>query len=350
MNWIDLKKIIRRYLRDPDGNIWDSAILKRLWNDEQADICMRTGLLEKIKALRVPPMYGSSYQWDWEWAYRDTTGKAYQCSRYHQQSDMIFTFLWESQQLGYTTGSESDYGDQYTHPFEAWHASSLGKPVSIWFPEDFRKTRFIAWDRDPLAPSTLKEISSQDPSWHTRSGVPINYFRVDDLSNEFYLYPHASTPVFDDVEGDKLYGMEIFDDTNTESAEVGVIMDITGNVFNIDEGLSWESIVVDDNLLLIYEAQPEDIETEFDEGSLPGFLQKYCRYAVLERAYSMNTDGKIESLRDYWGWRKKLGMEAIKALKRKRRTDRDYQLTTKTVGGRRNVKHPRLPDTYPAVF
>lgn len=349
MNWIEIKKRIRRFLRDPDSKIWEDVTLKRLYNDEQTDICGKAGLLEKVQALRVPPMYGSSYQWDWEWSFRETTGKAYQCNRYHQQSDIGFVFLWESQELGYTTGSESDYGDQYNHPWEAWHCDKLGMPAAIWFPDDFRKTRFIVWDKDPLEPSTLKGISSQDPSWNTREGVPTSYFRKDDLSNEFYLYPHASTPVFDDVDGDKIFGMEIFDDSNTESAEIGAIQDITGTVFNMDEGLSWDSITVDDNLLLIYEAEPDDIETEFDVGSLPGFLQKYCEYAVLERAYSMNTDGQIESLRDYWGWRKNIGMEAIKSYRRKRRTDRDYRLTTKTPGGRRSIRHPRLPDSYPAV-
>ena len=85
MNWDSLKKRIRRFLRDPDGNIWDDATLLRLWNDEQSDICMKAGLLERIQALRVPPMYQQSYQWDWEWRYTESTGKRYQCHRYHQQ-------------------------------------------------------------------------------------------------------------------------------------------------------------------------------------------------------------------------------------------------------------------------
>jgi len=191
MNWSDLKTRIRRFLRDPDGNIWDDATLLRLYNDEQSDICMKAGLLERIQALRVPPMYQQSYQWDWEWPYTESTGKRYQCHRYHQQSDMVFVFLWESQELGYTTGSESDYGDQWTHPWEAWHSLKYGCPAPIWFPYDFRNARYVAWDRDPIEGASLKDIQSQDPSWQVRQGTPQCYFRIDGLSNEFYLYPHA---------------------------------------------------------------------------------------------------------------------------------------------------------------
>ena len=183
MNWANLKKRIRRFLRDPDGNIWDDTALLRIYNDEQSDICMKTGVLERIQALRVPPMYGSSYTYDWEWPYREGSGRAHRCWRYHQQSDLVFVFLWESQQLGYSAGSEADYGDQWTHPWEAWMASKFGGPVPIWFPDDFRKSRYVAWDRDPIEGCSLRDIQSADPSWQVRQGTPQNYFRIDDLSN-----------------------------------------------------------------------------------------------------------------------------------------------------------------------
>ena len=221
-------------------------------------------------------------------------------------------------------------------------------PAPVWFPEDFRKTKFIAWDKDPIVPADQKELSRRDPSWHTRSGVPFAYFRKDDLSNEFYLYPAVGTPTWDDISGDKIDGEILFDDSNTESAEGQTIMDITNQLFNMDEGIATDSLTPDDNITLIYEAEAADVEMEYDEGSLPTFLQKYCRFSVLERAYSMNNDGKIESLRDYWGWRKNIGKTVLQAYKSKKRADRDYQLVTKSIGGRRTIRHPRLPDEYPA--
>ena len=347
MNWNKLKIRIRRFLRDPNANIWEDSELLRIYNDEQTHFCNKSGLLEKVDTLRVPPRYQMSYLFDWEWPYAEHSGKTYQALRYNQQSDMVFCHLWEAQQLSISTGSESDYGWHYTHPWEAWYADTPGKAPPVWFPNDFRKTKYIAWDKDPIEGATLKHISSQDPSWYTRTGIPINYYRIDELSNEFYLYPFPSNPVFEDLDGD---GQIIFDDENTESAETGTVIDMEGRVMNMDGGIAIDSLSADDNILLVYEAEAIDIETMDDSGSLPGFLQKYNIYATLERAYSMNTDGQIESLRDYWGWRKNIGMEVVRTYKGKRRTDRDYQLVTKGVGGRRNIKHPRLPDTYPAVF
>ena len=94
-----------------------------------------------------------------------------------------------------------------------------------------------------------------------------------------------------------------------------------------------------------------DLEDGSDESEFPRFIQKYIEYGTLERAYSANTDGKIESLGDYWALRRKMGLEAIKRFKGKRKTDRDYRLITKgEPTGRRHRKEPRLPDTYPAVY
>ena len=351
MNWTNLKKRIRRFLRDPDGNIWDDTILKRLFNDEQSHFANQTGLLEAVEVIRVPPRYQQSYFYDWEWSYVDHAGKEYKCLRYQQQSDMVFCFLWESQQVGIGSGVNSGHGEHYTHPFEAWYCTNLGMPVSNWFPQDFRKAKFVAWDREPLPGNSMKNVQSNDPSWQIRKGIPICYIRPDELSNEFYLYPHVSSPVWDDLvsEGEAGEGQVIFDDSNTESGELGTVMDITGQVMNQDIGIAIDSLTAADNFLLVYEAEATDIETESDSGSLPGFLQKYCEYATLERAFSMNNDGKIESLRDYWGWRKNIGMEAVRAYKSKRRTDRDYQLVTKGISGRRSNRHPRLPDTYTAM-
>ena len=212
MKWTKLKKRIGRFLRDPDGNIWDDTILKRLFNDEQSSVCNKSGLLESMAVLRLPPFYHDSYLFDWEWRHIDHDGKNYQALRFHDQSDIVFCHIWESQQLGISTGSDSDYGEHYTHPFEAWYCPSVnGDPVSIWFPEDFRKAKLVCWDRDPIEASTEKLISSQDPSWKTRKGVPLNYFRRDSLSNEFYLYPHVSDPSDDDISGEKLEGEIIFD-------------------------------------------------------------------------------------------------------------------------------------------
>lgn len=349
MNWQDENKKIRRFLRDPDSNIWSDSFLKNCYNDEQRYLQHKTGVLETVKAIRVPPQYQMSYLYDWEWTYNYDGGKSYQCLRYHHQSNIVVATEWEAQNTAGLDVGETEVGTSFIHPWEAWHVpDSPNKHVPVWFPDDFHKTKYIAWDNEPIDYVSKKAIMSDNTSWQTQSGKPFAYYRYDALSNEFGIYPLPSTVVFDDIEGEALKGVVESSDDYTEDLEYGTIIDATGNTSNSDYGLSTDIVDSDDNILLIYEQASTDIEDVEDESSFPVFMRKYIHYGVLERAYSANTDGKIESLRKYWSSRKQIGLEAIKRYKRKRLVDRDYALTIKDIGVRRTRKHPKLPDTYPA--
>jgi chromatin segregation and condensation protein Rec8/ScpA/Scc1 (kleisin family) len=101
------------------------------------------------------------------------------------------------------------------------------------------------------------------------------------------------------------------------------------------------------NVVVFYKTQPTEIEDSDDETELPAYIQKYVEYGTAERALRANTDGRIESLADYWGLRKKAGYEAIKKWKRLKLSDRDLQLRTRTSSGiGQRPKYPRLPSTY----
>jgi hypothetical protein len=122
------------------------------------------------------------------------------------------------------------------------------------------------------------------------------------------------------------------------------------NIFAYDDSISDEAIDSTGNVLFIYRTEPKPIDDDSQESDYPGFLRKYIEYATLERAYSVDNDGQIDSLRDYWGQRKNLGIEIIKRYASKRKVDRDYRLLTKGIpGGRRYTRHARLPDEYPPI-
>ena len=347
--WRDNIKKIRRFLRDPDGNIWTDNLLKRLFNDSQVDFNEKVGMLEKIEALRVPQYYQMSYIYPWEWNYRDTAGKEYQCLKYHQQGGWICSFKWETQQLGLSAGSETDEGHAFTHPWEGYLVSNTNSRIPMWFPYNFKTTNFIAYDKEPIFFKPKKQIQSYDSSWKSQSGKPRYYYREDSVSNEFYLYPRPSTVVWDDIEGDAIDGQVLFTDDHDPNQEIGTILDMLGIVTNQNEGIITDVVDHENNVLLIYEGYPVDIESQDDESSYPKFLQKYIEHATLEGAYSTNTDGRIGSLKDYWKWRKELGIELVKRFKWKRKADRDYRLISKDGGARRARKAPRLPDEYPSV-
>ena len=105
---------------------------------------------------------------------------------------------------------------------------------------------------------------------------------------------------------------------------------------------------ISNNLLVVYLAEPAEITAAADETTLPEFLQKYVEYGTAARALRANTDGRLESLADYWELRKKAGYEAIKKWKRLKMADRDIQFRTRTgsSGGARPA-YPRLPSSYP---
>jgi len=100
---------------------------------------------------------------------------------------------------------------------------------------------------------------------------------------------------------------------------------------------------------MIYDVDPTNIETASDDGDFPDFLKKYIRYGVISRAYGANTDGRIQSLSDYWSIRYLAGVEATKKFSRNRNNDRDYRLITGGASTRRTRRHPRLPSTYPVT-
>jgi len=348
MNYSTQLKRIRMLLRDPDGNIWSDTELKRLFNDEQLYLQHQTSILEKIQPVRVPPQYLMSYLYDWEWQYEDE-GKKYQALQYYHQSNTVIAHRWESYVSGGINVTESSNGEIFIHPWEAWYADTIGALVPIPFPADFYKAKFVAWDREPIDYKPIKEIQ-EDQSWATRSGKVQYYTRFDDLSNEMILYPLPADPVFDDIEGDALTGLIMSDDDNTEDSEYGLILVETGYETISNYGIATDTVKADDNLLIVYDCIPTDISDDDQESDFPIFMRKYIQYGVLERAFAANTDGNIESLRDYWASRKKIGLEAIKRLKWTKKTDRDYCLKTKGAPGFRTTRQPRLPDEYPAVW
>ena len=345
MEWTERKSRIRRFIRDPEGVIWSDAFLLRLYNDEQTHIQNAASLLEDIQAVRVPPRFETSYQHEWEWEHaHPSTGYVYQCFNVYDQANLVFTYWWETELISGASSDTSDSGSHFTHPWEAFITTTSDTPP-VWCPKKFQKILGVYWDKKPLDPTTKKELTSTDRTWRTRSGKPQKYRRLDALENFIAIYPTPSSVVWDDDDGEGvLIGRE--DDTISGS---GAIYDVSGSLADGD-GIARDIINADDNLLIAYRKAPSDITSGSDEGDMPQYLCKYIEHAVLERAFQANTDGRAESLENYWALRREIGERAIEIFKSKRRVDRDYCLKTKGAPDRISRRAPRLPDEYPAVW
>jgi len=343
MNFSDELVAIRYYLRDPEGNIWSEELIRSRYNEAQHDVQNATNVLEDIIAISVPPSFNGSYMFDWEHGYLD--GNKYQCLR-NNGGNYVCTAYYEVQENFDLTSDATDEGYAYTHPFEAFIVTHRQPPL-FPFPDNFRASKGMYYDEEPLDYCPYKELTSYDPSWQTRSGEPVAYTRLDTVSNGFIVYPRPSTVSWVDDSG---AGMVTSVEDDTTDSDTGVIAFRTGTHLTDTEGLAVSVLESTNNLLLIYDETPEEVTGPSDDLDWPQFLRKYVRYRALEKLYRVNNDGRIESLAQYWGQRYQLGLEAIRRFRAKRAADRNYRLLTKEPTARRNPRHARLPDGYPATY
>lgn len=343
ITWYDQLTRIRRYLRDPNAKLWTDAYLLNLYNDVQQELQGKTSILEDVQALRVPQLYHISYLSDWEWRYIPTTiSQFYQCFKFHHQSQYSVTYYWEMQEL---TGVSSDVPDnnyQFTHPWEQLVVQT-NEPHQMRFPKPFLKMKFIAYDQEPIAATTLKDVSNCDSSYKTYTGTPVAYYRPDELENAFVLYPTPNVANWLDEPGG---GMALFDEDDVLNQEVGTVVARDDTYLSSNVGIAIDIVDTVNNVFMVYQYNPTDLVDVQDESDFPEYLRKYIEYGVIARAFRANNDGKIRSLAEYWEYRYQLGIQLIKKFKNKRQQDRNYKLKGGMIRRHRR-KHPRLPSHYP---
>ena len=218
MTWAEQLVRIRRFLRDPDSGIWSDAFLLRLYNDEQFELFNKLGMNETVKAVRIPPMFYSTYLQDWEWTYTDhADGEVWKSFQFHDAEETVFTSTWESQALSEVDASETESGHHFTHPWEAFaDGVTPGDIPPLHAADGFHRMLFIAFDRQPIEALTLKSIASDDPSWRTRTGTLQGYYRDETISDYLMPYPIPSGIEWDnEVLGlDAVTGGDFTDESN----------------------------------------------------------------------------------------------------------------------------------------
>ena len=398
---------IRRFLRDPVGNIWNRALLLNLFNDSQREIQMKTWYLEDVQAIRIPPLYHCAYLHDWEWTYLPSNlTQFYQALRYHPQGDYVVCHRWETQLN--SSGDASDEGVHFTQPWEAFTGVIPGEQIRIRFPSNFHTAKLMAYNKEPIEYTDKKTLQAYDSSYLNRAGTTFAYYREDSLDNSFIPYPIPTSIDWNDLDeisatpdfiythdwestylsgnGDQFttndatdlidyifvweldftgqdeagHGMWLFEgvysvdgmvthvsgDTTTE---LGTIIQRTGSFLTSEQGIAVDVVEATNNFLIIYDVIPTDLASDDDESDFPVFLQKYIEQGVLARAYRVNNDGNIKSLAEYWERRTQVSLEMIKKYMSKKLQSRDYRLTTRQIPTMRTKKQPRLPSSYPAV-
>jgi len=345
MTWAEHKAKIRRFLRDPDGRLWDDPFLLRLWNDVQHEVNHAMGLMIDVEAVRGPPQFSCSYIHPWEWSYGDKTGKGFNALSPDDQSNFILCYTWEMEELaGYTSSTPSK--SVCVHPWEQCVEPCEG-PLLFNLPDHFESAKLVAYDNEPIEYRQVQGIMDNDPSYVTRTGDPFAYYRPSVGDHTFSLYPKPSTVIWPEMNDE---GLVLFSDGDTIDSELGGVVLADGGEDLSDSGLAVDAISSTDNILFVYHKNTTDLASDDDESDLPDFISKYVVFGVLERAFMANTDGRLPTLAAYWSRRKEIGFKLIAKFLAKRTTDRVVKLRTPGCPAQIARRHPRLPDSYPAVY
>jgi len=347
MDWRKQLKRIRRFLRDPAGNIWSDSLILRLFNNSLLNL--PDNILVMVQATPVPSEFQMSFMHDFEWAYsQHDQGYVYQCFYHSEQFDHVCTYRWEMAMLAGHTGEDIiDTGYAYTHPWEAFIVQP-NKPAPVWCGNRLEKIKFLAFDRDPIDHLGLRAVQLDDPTWDTHGGEPVAYRREDTQGDMLYLYPQPTVTGWHEDSSET-----ILTDSGTDQFDVlsdlGILLGDSGEIVDSsDFGATFSYVEADNNLLAVFSRRPAALSGGADdECELPEYLQKYVEYEVLERAYLTNTDGRIESLSQYWGQKKELAKKTIAIYLQKRSVDRVLRFKTQADPLKRIRRRPRLPDTYP---
>ena len=344
MTWATELLKIRRYLRDPDGNIWSEGLLRDLWNEAQDDLQNKTNILEDVTSISVPPRFQMSYVHDWEVQFIPEGHIAYRCFR-NQGNHFSFTCRFESQIAAGIGTDTVDEGPAVTHPWEAWVQTDVGHEIPFPLPRNFHSMKWISHDKDPISVTSRRQVMNTGSSWVVhQSTKPSNYYHTDEIDDQIVLWPRPSTADWRDGMEDPGMITHIEDDTN--ASDLGTIIRRTGTLLSNDAGIAVDVIELDDNILISYDIAPTEVSGLGAAIDWPEYMTRYVRFGVLHRAFRANTDGQNNDLATFWKDRYGLGVEAIKSFRRQK-TVRTRRLGATIV--RRRDRRPRLPDTFPAA-
>lgn len=330
----DELNIIRYYLRDPDGLIWDDAFLINCYNQIQHDMQQQIQLLADVRSISVPAPFQFSYMHDWERQYTDGDN-VYQCLR--SQGEQIAFCKWFEIQ--------ADAADEewiYTHPWEVWEGAVSSKSPPFPFPRNMHNVLQLFLDYQPLYSVDKREVMESVSDWFKRESARPEWYYRDELDvQQFFIYPRPSTRGEDDAPvNEGVYGVDESEET-TWDMQFPPDNDVWLPAIDYIDG--------SDNIVLVFDITPAELNEYDDESDFPEYLRRYIRYGVLSRAYGANTDGRIQSLSDWWGRRYQEGIDTIRFFSRNILQDRIYRMVTQdpaeTNRGRRK-REPRLPDGY----
>lgn len=215
---------LRRFLRDPDGDVHTDAQLLRYWQQAEREIAQKTGWLERADTLPYPSRFTWAFLQAWEPAFLE--GDVYRALTPWEPGRKSIAYPWEAS-YWHESGGPADDGTRFMQPWESYHTTPAD-PVPVLLHRLHSRMKFAAYDRKALNGTTERELAKNDPFWRTRQGVGTSYYPLDETQRLLAIYPRppmvlAEADPFSEVEGEAgaAIWLEVEDDALFISAEDG---------------------------------------------------------------------------------------------------------------------------------
>lgn len=336
MQFNEILTLIRNIIRDVNADILFDYDIMAFWNTSCMNIFNKTGALETIRYWRYPAEFSHIYDWDWEKQFIENDGDILQFKSKGQNRGSIVDFDWEA---GYWEDGPQEFLSAFDFPFEVNLYSSRGENPPIPLHSNFLEAKLVCFDEQVIYPIRETDLALSDGRYERKTGEPTHYYREDDYSNFFHIYPMPAN------NNEQAYDIE------TESFDVeepsGVVI-WDDEYLQLDEnGLIVDSIDQEDGIVMIFKYYPTIIENLSDEIDMPFFFIKYCIYETIERIYKTSKDAADQKLAEYWKMRKETGLKVIQ-MYNSLKIFTDNNLRFRNVNGKSNAR--RLPVLDPSHF
>lgn len=233
MKFSSVETRLRRYLRDPNADIWSQDLLIDLFNQAQDQFNKATNLHIQVQGVRVPGINNYTRTYEWEEEY--TEGAIRRFGENYDGAGYFCIHEWEVPQArGYEPGADDPNTYRATHSFEIYTVSGVNDWDILKFPDDFDRAVLVAYDRQKLGAVTEERLQKTRRAYKTNEGKVTDYCRIgQDEEREFALYPRPSDYTFDtisdtvaDVDCGYCYGWESDNDHfPSEAVSTGEVTD-----------------------------------------------------------------------------------------------------------------------------
>lgn len=341
---------IRLLVRDNAASVFSDEALVRLWDEVQQEFARETELLERVLNLPVPAIALNTYVHLWEEQYSARPSALV----YSFTSLYSYTQPWEPVVVGPQTAPAVVGGYTGTQMWESFYVATQNR-LFHYFPVDYIKTTFVAYDDKPVDWIFRTEIEGRNTVFKTHSGLRPLLYVEDNQSGLFYAYPRL-TGAYGIVDINSDFGELVYDpstaaDGINPSTNYGVVT--FGDSVEVDSnyGIMISAQTSADAFYMLYTHTPVPVTSASQDLEWPRWCIKYIESGVLSKLLKAETDLQNVQLAGFFAQRYQAGLQVVVHVKKQRAAMRTYGFDQLEAGkSRRGRRLADLPSQYSSYW